>query len=236
VPLILAFPASGMAATALAGMTGLPAWADEHSVLLVVLESEGESAAWNAGGSPGAPDDMRYITAVMDAVNESYCIDQARTFAVGYSDGGAMSQAVTCAMPERIAAVALVASTYGICRSGAPLVAFHGLHDAIVPYEGGPHPSDPSREFPSVRRSVTEWAREAGCDALPVVSHPTTEVDLSTFKRCKRGDGAALLYTIIGGGHTWPGRAPLGEEFGFSTQQLSATDTMWEFFQAFPRE
>jgi len=81
VPVVLAFPASGMAATVLAGMTGLPAWADEHSVLLVVLESEGESAAWNAGGSPGAPDDVRYVTAVMDAVNESYCIDQARTFA-----------------------------------------------------------------------------------------------------------------------------------------------------------
>lgn len=235
-PVMLAFPASGMPATVFAGMSGLPALADRRGVLLVVLESAGDPATWNPTTSPGAPDDLRYATAVLDAVSASYCVDEARVFAAAYSDGGGMAQTVTCASPGRIAALALVASTYGACRAETPLVAFHGLADPIVPYEGGATASNPSREFPSVRRSVTEWARVLGCDALAVVSRPTTEVELSTFKRCKRGDGVVLLYAVIGGGHTWPGSPPLDAAFGFSTQQLSAADAMWSFFEAFPRE
>jgi poly(3-hydroxybutyrate) depolymerase len=39
-----------------------------------------------------------------------------------------------------------------------------------------------------------------------------------------------VLVTIVGGGHTWPGRAPFPEELGVSTANLDANDEIWQFF------
>jgi polyhydroxybutyrate depolymerase len=45
-----------------------------------------------------------------------------------------------------------------------------------------------------------------------------------------------VLYTIVGGRHAWPGGqigGPLGDE---PTQEISATDLMWEFFVRHPKD
>ena len=52
------------------------------------------------------------------------------------------------------------------------------------------------------------------------------------------GDGGAevVLYTVRGGGHTWPGRpARRRQRLGESTTDISANDLMWAFFQRHPR-
>ena len=41
---------------------------------------------------------------------------------------------------------------------------------------------------------------------------------------------AVLLYTIQGGGHTWPGSIDVAR-LGRTTQSINATDLIWEFFQ-----
>lgn len=237
VPVVLAFSASAMPGPVFAGVSELPAVADAEGFLLVVLESAGDQP-WNTRASPDAADDLRYVADVLDAVSEMYCVDDARAYVAGYSDGGGMAQAATCEMPDRIAAIAVVASTFEPCRAETPLLAFHGLADPIVPYEGGPPPppADQTRASPPVRRSVTEWARALGCDGLATISRPSSEVELSTFKRCRDGDGVVLLYSVVAGGHTWPGSPPLVEAFGLSTQQLDAAGETWRFFEAFPRE
>ena len=43
-----------------------------------------------------------------------------------------------------------------------------------------------------------------------------------------------VLYTISGGGHTWPGQPPVIWFIGKSTTAISANDLMWEFFQRHP--
>ena len=49
------------------------------------------------------------------------------------------------------------------------------------------------------------------------------------------GDAAVVLYTIQGGGHTWPGGGPLPEWFvGTTSRSIDATSRMWEFFQQHP--
>jgi polyhydroxybutyrate depolymerase len=42
-----------------------------------------------------------------------------------------------------------------------------------------------------------------------------------------------VLYSIIGGGHTWPGAIPL-PKFGLTTTQINASATIWAFFAAHP--
>jgi polyhydroxybutyrate depolymerase len=84
-----------------------------------------------------------------------------------------------------------------------------------------------------VRRSVSEWARESRCDGLPRISRPSQNVELSTYIRCADGDGDVLLYTVLGGGHTWPGAVPLDPAFvGKTTDEIDASAAIIEFFEA----
>jgi polyhydroxybutyrate depolymerase len=44
-----------------------------------------------------------------------------------------------------------------------------------------------------------------------------------------------VLYTVHGGGHTWPGGTPLPKWFvGRTTHSIDATALMWSFFQEHP--
>jgi hypothetical protein len=45
-----------------------------------------------------------------------------------------------------------------------------------------------------------------------------------------------ILYTIEGGGHTWPGGKHLAEWIaGRTTDEIKATSVMWDFFVQHPR-
>jgi polyhydroxybutyrate depolymerase len=42
-----------------------------------------------------------------------------------------------------------------------------------------------------------------------------------------------VLYSIIGGGHTWPGAIPI-PRLGLTTKQIDASSAIWDFFAAHP--
>jgi polyhydroxybutyrate depolymerase len=44
-----------------------------------------------------------------------------------------------------------------------------------------------------------------------------------------------VLYTIEGGGHTWPGGPPVGWRVGRVSRDLDATRTMIDFFDRHPQ-
>ena len=45
-------------------------------------------------------------------------------------------------------------------------------------------------------------------------------------------DAAVVLYTIRGGGHTWPGGKPMPEWMvGRTSRNIDATSQMWAFFR-----
>ena len=70
-------------------------------------------------------------------------------------------------------------------------------------------------------------------EALPDLAHEGTTVRKKSYGPGK--DGAeVVLYTIEGGGHTWPGQEPRVNFLGKSTRDISANDLMWEFFQKHP--
>ena len=115
------------------------------------------------------------------------------------------------------------------------MVAFHGTTDPLVPFEGGVVPPEVGGggTFPPVRRIVSEWARALGCDGLAPISRPAASTELSTYTQCANGDGDVLLYTLLGGGHTWPGSAPLpAEAFGATNVDIDASTIIWDFFAA----
>ena len=68
---------------------------------------------------------------------------------------------------------------------------------------------------------------------LPDTKDDGTRVTRRTYGPGKAGS-EVVLYVIHNGGHTWPGRPPRLKFLGASTEEISANDLMWEFFQRHP--
>lgn len=230
-PLVVVLHGVGQTAEDIAEYTSFNELADEGGFVVAYPEAAADTR-WNAAQTVDAPDDVGFVSAVLDALEAQLCIDEQTVFLAGYSDGGGLAQRVACLSPERVASLGTVAATYVGCRAAVPWVAFHGLDDALAPAEGGEIAAQlgGGTALPA-RRVLSDWSRELGCDALGIISRPTDNVELTTFPQCVLGDGEAQLYAIIGGGHTWPGAADRAGA-GLTSQEIDGTRAMWEFFEA----
>src|SRR2546428_13738713 len=94
-------------------------------------------------------------------------------------------------------------------RPAARMIGLQGPADSAAPYKGGFSWVAPQR-FQGVRAFTASWARRNGCGTNPVDSVVATDVTRLEYTNCA-DDAAGVLYTIKGGGHTWPGGQPLAE-------------------------
>jgi polyhydroxybutyrate depolymerase len=112
------------------------------------------------------------------------------------------------------------------------VLAFQGTADPLMPYLGG---GAGQRRVLSAERSLGFWATLAGCTGTPVTTDEPdrvadgTRVRHTTWLGCREG-WAVELYTIEGGGHTWPGGPEAGRRVGRVTREIDATATIWGFF------
>jgi polyhydroxybutyrate depolymerase len=181
--------------------------------------------------------DVAFISKLIDKLEEEYRVDSSRIYANGLSNGGGMSFVLSCALSERIAAIGSVSGAYLFpwdeCRPSrkVPAIVFHGTADPIVPYAGGPSRSF-DINFPPVPKWIDTLAERNGCTGAPEQLTASGEVSGIHFTSC---EADVVFYTIAGGGHAWPGGDPLPESIaGYTSQDIDATRTMWEFFQSHP--
>lgn len=235
VPIVVALHGYALSGKQMAGYTKFAALADQQGFIVVTPDGLGAPSRWNWRKAVNEPDDVQFVRGLLAKLDADLCIDSGMTFVAGFSDGAAMSRILACEMPQRIAAIATVASPGVNCIAPVPMIAFHGTTDPLVPFEGGvvrPEIGGGGTFLP-VRRIVSEWARGLGCGGLATISRPASSTELSTYAQCAHGDGEALLYTLLGGGHTWPGSAPLpAEAFGLTNVDIDATSVIWEFLAA----
>jgi polyhydroxybutyrate depolymerase len=203
--------------------------------------------------------DMAFIGALLDRVEATLCVDRARVYVTGLSDGAFMTSAVACVYAGRVAAVAPVAGIQvpAGCHPSrpVPVVAFHGTADPFVPYDGGlgpaalalPAPDGSHRTLgqvlgphaaqrtgPSGPAVTARWARRNGCAAAPTTRSAPGVARIAY--RCPSG-ADVVLYRISGGGHAWPGSAlsrSVASVVGFTTMAVSADEVIWRFFAAHP--
>ena len=237
-PLILNWHGFGGTASSQQSYSGLPVKADTAGFIVAAPQGTGDPAFHNFTTLMPEPADVLFTNDLLDELEAQLCIDAARVFSTGMSNGAQMSTRLGCNASERIAAIAPVAGWYYPpfsphfpnepgCFSTRPVavIAFHGTGDSIIPFEGGPG------LFEILFRSfedeiMPEWAAHNGCDPVPVEEQVTQNVRLLRHENCDEG-GTLELYVVEGGDHVWPG-AP------GATQEISATDLMWDFFQAHP--
>ena len=213
----------------------------EAEGFLVVYPSAAEgggTGAWSVEYGNGLARDVRFISELIDELEAAYNIDPTRIYANGLSNGGGMAFVLSCTLSDRIAAVGMVAAAQSLpwswCtdRRSVPSINFHGTADPMVPYQGGTSWVDPGPDaFPNVLAWTKAWARRNRCGVNPVESAVATGVTRLEYTNCA-DDAAVVLYTIQGGGHSWPGGKPLPEWFvGPTSQSIDATSVMWSFFR-----
>jgi polyhydroxybutyrate depolymerase len=174
--------------------------------------------------------DVRFLSDLIDTLQPAYNIDPARIYVTGFSNGGGMAVVASCALSSRIAAVGTIAAAQELpltwCRDSRPmpLIAFHGTADRLVSYGG-------RGSFPGVRQWIGSWARRNGCGPDPVTAAEAPDVERLEFGNCSE-DASVVLYTIRGGGHTWPGGGPMPRWLvGTTSRSVDATVFMWSFFR-----
>jgi polyhydroxybutyrate depolymerase len=210
---------------------------------IVVYPSAFEGAGpriWHVDRGAGLMRDVRFISALIDTLEAAYNIDPTRIYANGISNGGGMTFVLSCTLSDRIAAVGMVAAAQTLpwswCtdRRAVPMMAFHGTADPDIPYDGGSSWMAPD-SFPNVLAWTKSWSRRNQCGVMPVDSKVASDVRRLEYTRCA-SDASVVLYTIKGGGHTWPGGERMPEWFvGSTSHSIDATGLMGAFFREHQR-
>ncbi len=219
-------------------MSGWSRLADNNGFIVVYPAGSGAPRAWNVNHGAGLARDVRFISDLIDTLEAAYNIDPAMIYADGLSNGGGMAFVLSCALSDRIAAVGMVAAAQSLPWSWCtdprpvPMIAFHGTADTFTPYHGGRSPVFPDPfVLPSIPTWTANWARRNRCGPSPVESVVAADVTRLEYQSCA-DDAAVVLYTVLGGGHTWPGGKPMPESLvGLTSNGVDATSQMWAFFR-----
>jgi polyhydroxybutyrate depolymerase len=210
-------------------VTGWDDVADKHGFIVAYAGGRGSALKIFSIG------ESRFIAAVIDKLQAAFNIDPVRIYVNGLSNGGGMSDMVSCVLADRVAAIGTVAAaltmTSDLCRSARPMpiVAFHGTADPITPFQGGKKSIAPD-PFPDVTTWLATWARRNQCATSTSESHVTSDVTRIEYQNCAE---PVVFYRIEGGGHSWPGGVKLPEWFvGATNQSINASEVMWDFFES----
>jgi len=249
VPLVFVFHGGTGNAESAILMSGFNDVADTKGFIVVYPNGTGPLRSdnlltWNGGGCCGYAqennvDDVGFVRAIVTDLQSTVSIDTKRIYAAGMSNGGILSQRLACEASDLFAAVAPVAGTlnFSSCNptEAISVIEFHGTDDQHIPYEGGKGPESlVDVDFASVQDSVNFWVSFNRCNSQPQ-SESFEDIQHEMWTGCA-GSTAVELYTITGGGHTWPGGLKGRIRADAPTQTISASQLIWEFFAAHPKQ
>jgi polyhydroxybutyrate depolymerase len=154
---------------------------------------------WNTGRllSPAAPDDLAYLSAVLEDVVTAFGADVSRLFVVGHSNGAFMANSLACARAERIAAIVSLAGAVdaATCHPVQPVsvLTVHGTTDVLIQYTGGT--AGFLGSYASADATLAVWAKADGCKgalkpgkSLHLTCNSTAaETAVSSYAGCPSG-------------------------------------------------
>ncbi len=226
---------------------------DALTMIGVYPEGTGAVQTWNAGHCCGYAqrrdvDDVGFIAALIAELQTILNIDARRVYVTGMSNGAILAHHVGAALAGQVAAIAPVAGTVGgRLDDGKPVIlpppptepvsviAFNGMQDTSMKYDGG-HSEGLARDpvHLPVSETIAFWVEHNGCDPAPVHESLHAGNILRDVYACAEGT-EVVLYTIVDGGHSWPGGLQPRPRADTPTQDISATELMLAFFLAHPK-
>jgi polyhydroxybutyrate depolymerase len=189
--LVLGFHGSGATGETLRSHLDLEKWASGSAIFIYPdgLEVSGGGTGWFLGKNGR---DVRFVDAVVEDAETKYCVDPGAVFAVGFSYGGWMVNALACARPGMLRGIASIAGggPLDACAAGVAAVIVHGIGDFDEPVMSGEESRD-------------RWLGANAC---------LGKSDAAALASCVRYQGCApdrpLLWCRHDGGHEVPPFAP----------------------------
>jgi polyhydroxybutyrate depolymerase len=127
---------------------------------------------WNAfpaccaTAAAAPPDDVAFLTAVLDDLVQAFAVDLKRVYVLGFSNGGFMAHRLACDLSHRIAAVVSVAGAVDptLCHPTDPMsvVELHGTADELIHYGGGTTLGN-TVPYVSVDQTMSFWVDAEHC-------------------------------------------------------------------------
>ena len=200
---------------------------------MVVVYPQGVGNSWNAGTCCGRAmdervDDVRYLRELVREIESELCVDKARVYATGMSNGAIMSYRLACEASDVFAAIAPVdgADAFPSCRPKRPIpiLAFNGKSDPLVRWEG-----TWSEDLAPAQKTVASWRERNRCTSQAATLYRRGDA-LCEAPRCAAD---TISCVIDGGGHTWPG-AIVFPFLGHTSSDVDSTSTMLDFFLDHP--
>ena len=193
--------------------------------------SEGE---WYLNTAATSKDDNHFSEAIVEELSNSYCIDEERLYAIGYSLGSMFTYEIACQLNHRFAAVASFAGTMPVNPETCDLTGsmavmhIHGKLDYIIDYDEdwdwkeGEH--DGVGTMSNIPGMIDFWAQNSNCQSENTHSHlfGGDDVEHIVHTDCD-GDVRIEHYGMEAQEHTWPNQVD-----GTDTYQL-----IWDFLSDF---
>lgn len=254
-PLVAVFHGGAGSGEKIAGQTGFVDKADTEGFIAVF--PDGIQHNWNDGRDTTdaykqGVDDIKFIRTLIGTLQAKLSIDEKRIYAAGVSNGGIFSERLGCEMADVFAAIGPVVGPIATklaprCSPAAPIsvVGIQGTADPGIPIGGGEQGGlgglGDGGFVESADATMRLWTQKNGCPATPAISDlppkvsDGTSVKKYTYTPCR--NGAEVHYYIVKGmGHGWPPKRPQAPRLaGPTSQNINATDIIWEFFKAHPK-
>tara|TARA_B100001248_G_scaffold257769_1_gene240826 strand:+ start:3020 stop:3967 length:948 start_codon:yes stop_codon:yes gene_type:complete len=190
-------------------------------------ESEGE---WYLNTAATSRDDNDFALTIVNELSKSYCVDQDRLYAIGYSLGSMFTYEVACQLNYKFAAVASFAGTMPVEPETCDLIGsmsvmhIHGKLDLIIDYDDDWDWKDGEHEgvgtMSNIPGMIDYWAEKSNCQNVDSHYHQT--VEHIVHSDCV-GGVIVEHHGLEFGGHTWP-----DDVAGTETYML-----IWDFLSRF---
>ena len=207
----------------------------EKFVMAYAIAEQDRTAAegeWFLNTAATSEEDNNFAEAIVDELSESYCIDQDRLYAIGYSLGAMFTYEIACQLNHRFAATASFAGTMPVnpescdIARGIGILHIHGKLDYIIYYHQDWEWKDGEHEgvgtMSEVPNLIDYWAAKSSCQAISVETSLTEEHII--HNDCM-DDAIIEHYGLQIWDHNWP-----GEVDGQPTYEL-----MWNFLSQFSK-
>jgi len=196
-------------------------------------------------------DDVGFIRNLIEYLKSNLNVNYSRFYVMGISGGAMMTYRLGAELSNHIAAIAPIAGVIGGIGYASepddsispyiipkpinpiPVIAFNGLNDNVVPYEGGwknvfEWGSEELWVYTkSVNESVSFWVENNNCNPIPHINKSEDGGIITRSYSNNFDTSDVVLVTYIDGGHEW---------FKSPPHEMSAIDIMWEFFERHPQQ
>jgi len=199
---------------------------------------EGGKTHWNARFNISKTDDIGFLTELAQYLQSEYNLNPQRTYICGHSNGGFMSYTLACEAPDVFNAIASVAGTMSgytwnnrNISEPIPILQIHGLDDKIIPINGSLNSSGGWGGAPHMDTIIEFWVNLNNCSTSEYVSISSNTN--AYYYTDGIGGNEVWYYKIANWGHGWP---IYNSEKPDYNPGINASEVIWEFFEAHPKQ